>query len=183
MVDVRAVDAGDAEYAAGRYDGEPPVAFTDAVVVAARDAGVDHGVYVGCGNGRNSVPMTAAGLDLIGLDISATAICQLAERVPACRDRLVVGDLSALPDGETYLLVIAIQVLQHGTREQTHRFLAHTLDRVAAGGLFCVRVNAMGTDVFHAHEVAERDPVRGGHRRRVHADAAAASSGDAAAGR
>ncbi|MGH8899843.1 MAG: class I SAM-dependent methyltransferase [Egibacteraceae bacterium] len=158
VVDVKAADAWDAEYAAGRYDGEPPVALVNDVIVAARNAGVGHGVYVGCGNGRNYVPMTAAGLDLIGLDISTTAIRRLAERVPARQDRLVVGDLSALPHGETYPLVIAIQVLQHGTREQTHALLAHALGRVAAGGLFCVRVNAVGTDVLHAHEVVERDP-------------------------
>lgn len=157
-MDVKAANAWDAEYAAGRYDDEPPVAFVNDVVAAAENAGVSHGVYIGCGNGRNYVPMTAAGLDLIGLDISTTAISQLAERVPARHDRLVVGDLSALPDGETYPLVIAVQVLQHGTRAQTHAFLADALDRVAPAGLFCVRVNAVGTDVLHAHEVVERDP-------------------------
>jgi predicted TPR repeat methyltransferase len=128
-VNTRAADAWDAEYAAGRYDGEPPVAFVNDVIVAAKNAGVDHGVYIGCGNGRNYVPMTAAGLDLIGLDISATAISQLAERAPTRQDRLVVGDLSALPKDETYPLVIAIQVLQHGTREQAHGLLAEALDR------------------------------------------------------
>ncbi len=157
-MDTKAADAWDAEYAAGRYGDEPPVAFVDDVIMAAKDAGVDHGLYIGCGNGRNYVPMTVAGLDLIGLDISATAISQLAQRVSVCRDRLVVGDLSALAHGAVYPLVIAIQVLQHGTREQTHRFLAGALDRVASGGLFCVRANAVGTDVLHAHEVVERDP-------------------------
>lgn len=157
-VDVRAANAWDAEYAAGRYNDEPPVAFINNVIVAAKGVGVGHGVYIGCGNGRNYAPMTAAGLDLIGLDISATAISQLAERVPACKDRLVVGDLSALPDRQTYPLVIAIQVLQHGTRGQTHTFLADALDRVAPGGLFCVRVNAVGTDVRYSHKVIERDP-------------------------
>lgn len=157
-MDTKAADAWNAEYAAGRYDREPPVAFVGDIIAAAKDAGVDRGIYIGCGNGRNYVPMTAEGLDLIGLDISATAISQLAERVPERQDRLVVGDLSALPDGETSPLVIAIQVLQHGTREQAHGLLADALDRVAPGGLFCIRVNAVGTDVLHAHEVIEHDP-------------------------
>ncbi|MGH8887635.1 MAG: hypothetical protein ACRDYX_21185 [Egibacteraceae bacterium] len=37
VVDVKAADAWDAEYAAGRYDGEPPVAFVNDVIVAARN--------------------------------------------------------------------------------------------------------------------------------------------------
>ena len=47
--------------------------------------------------------------------------------------------------------------MQHGTRAQAHRLLAQSLDRVAAGGLYAIRVNAVGTDVHHVHEVAERD--------------------------
>ena len=149
--------AWDAEYAAGRYTREPPVTFVTDIVAAARAAGVDHGLYIGCGNGRNYVPLTAAGLDLTGLDISPTAIAQLAGRLPERRDRLVTGDLSALPAGQRFPLVVAIQVLQHGTRAQAHGLLADSLARVAAGGLCAIRVNAVGTDVHPAHEITERD--------------------------
>jgi hypothetical protein len=147
----------DREYAAGRYAGEPPVGFVDDIVAAARDAGVDSGLYIGCGNGRNYIPLTAAGLDLTGLDLSPMAIAQLAARSPERRDRLVTGDLSALPGGQRFPLVVAIQVLQHGTRARTHKLLADSLDRVAAGGLYAIRVNAVGTDVHLAHQVTERD--------------------------
>ena len=149
--------AWDAEYAAGRYTREPPVTFVTDIVAAARAAGVDHGLYIGCGNGRNYVPLNAAGLDLTGLDISPTAIAQLAGRLPERRDRLVTGDLSALPAGQRFPLVVAIQVLQHGTRAQAHGLLADSLARVAAGGLYAIRVNAVGTDVHPAHEITERD--------------------------
>ncbi len=153
-----AARAWDAEYAAGRYSGEPPVGFVDDIVLAAKYAGVDRGLYIGCGNGRNYVPLTEAGLDLVGLDISATAIAQLAARLPGRRDRLIAGDLSALAHGERFPLVVAIQVLQHGTREGSHGLLADSLSRAAVGGLFAVRVNAVGTDVDHAHDVTERHP-------------------------
>jgi hypothetical protein len=153
---VTAARAWDAEYAEGRYSGEPPVAFVDDIVLAAKYAGVDRGLYIGCGNGRNYGPLTEAGLDLVGLDISATAIAQLAARFPARRDQLIAGDLSALPAGERFPLVAAIQVLQHGTREEAHRLLADSFSRVATGGLFAVRVNAVGTDLHLAHEVTER---------------------------
>lgn len=60
------------------------------------------GLCVGCGNGRNYLPLVDGGLDLTGLDISAAAITQLTARAPDRRDRLVHGDLSALPAAVTY---------------------------------------------------------------------------------
>jgi SAM-dependent methyltransferase len=157
MVDDIAVRAWDAEYASGRYSGEPPVGFVEDIAAAAKEAGAGSGLYIGCGNGRNYIPLTEAGLDLTGLDISATAISQLAEQMPERRDRLVTGDLSALPAGQRFPLVVAIQVIQHGTRAQAHDLLARALAVVAPGGLFAIRVNAVGTDVHHQHEVTERD--------------------------
>lgn len=157
MADDIAVRAWDAEYASGRYSGEPPEGFTEDIVAAAKDAGTDRGLYIGCGNGRNYIPLTEAGLDLTGLDISATAISQLADRLPGRRDRLVTGDLSALPPGQRFPLVVAIQVMQHGTRAQAHALLDQALAVVAPCGLFAIRVNAVGTDVHHGHEVTERD--------------------------
>jgi hypothetical protein len=55
--------AWDAEYGAGRYRGEPPVALTEDILAAARAFGLTRGLYVGCGNGRNYLPLVAAGLD------------------------------------------------------------------------------------------------------------------------
>jgi SAM-dependent methyltransferase len=147
-----AAAAWDAEYRAGRYRDEPPVAFVGDIVAAARGlAGV--GVYVGCGNGRNYVPLVDAGVDLIGLDISRVAIDQLAQRVP--HRRLVHGGLDALPAGATYPIVVGIQVFQHGDRATTHTMLGQARERVAPGGLFCLRVNAVGTDLAHDHDVTE----------------------------
>jgi SAM-dependent methyltransferase len=157
MTDDIAARSWDAEYASGRYAGDPPVAFVEDILTAAKDAGISRGLYIGCGNGRNYIPLAEAGLDLTGLDISATAISQLAARFPGSRDRLVAGDLSALPAGQRFPLVAAIQVLQHGTRAEAHGLLAESLARVAPGGLFAIRVNATGTDVHHAHEVTERN--------------------------
>jgi len=154
--------AWDAEYAAGRYVDEPPVPFVRDILAAARSAGVDSGLYIGCGNGRNYLPLVAGGLDLTGLDVSSAAIDQLAARAPGRRDRLVRGDLAALPDGEVYPLVIGIQVFQHGDRAATHAHLRAAQHRLSPGGLFCLRVNAVGTDVWPAHEVTERGRGDGG---------------------
>jgi predicted TPR repeat methyltransferase len=150
--------AWDVEYGAGRYRDEPPVAFTADILAAAREHDLigRTGLYVGCGNGRNYLPLLAAGLDLTGLDISATAIAQLAERAPERGRRLIHGDLSALPKGERYPLVIGIQVFQHGDRAGAHAHIRAAQARLAPGGLFCLRVNAVSTDLDHAHDVIER---------------------------
>jgi SAM-dependent methyltransferase len=151
----------DAEYTAGRYAGEQPVAFVRDVLAVARQAMVTDGLYVGCGNGRNYLPLIDGGLDLTGLDISAAAITQLAARAPARRDRLVCGDLSALPAEAVYPLVIGIQVFQHGNRATAHAHIRAAQQRVSPGGLFCLRVNATGTDVWPRHKVTEHGPDGG----------------------
>jgi hypothetical protein len=153
--------AWDAEYGADRYRGEPPVAFTEDILAAARASGLSRGLYVGCGNGRNYLPLVAGGLNLTGLDISATAIAQLAVRAPGRRPDLVRGDLRALPPAATYPLVIGIQVFQHGDRARAHAHIRAAQARVAGGGLFCLRVNATGTDIWPGHEVTERHPDGG----------------------
>ncbi len=146
----------DAEFSKGRYVESAPIGFVDEIVAAAFAAGIDHGLYVGCGNGRNYRPLVAAGLDLIGLDVSPVAIRQLTARMPERASRLVTGDLSALPAGETYPLVVAIQVLHHGDREQSHRLLADTVARVGPGGMLAIGIETVGTDVYERHEVLER---------------------------
>jgi SAM-dependent methyltransferase len=156
-----AAAAWDAEYAAGRYTGERPVAFTSDILAAARQAGVTRGLYIGCGNGRNYLPLASGGLDLTGLDISAAAIAQLTARAPHRRDRLIHGGLSALPAGTAYQLVIGIQVFQHGDRAAAHAHIRAAQQRLTPGGLFCLRVNATATDVWPDHEVTECHPEGG----------------------
>ncbi|HEX2301148.1 MAG TPA: class I SAM-dependent methyltransferase [Pseudonocardiaceae bacterium] len=156
-----AASAWDAEYTHGRYRDEPPVDFVGDILAAAEGQGLRSGVYVGCGNGRNLLPMLDAGLDLTGLDISAEAIGQLRRRRPDRAEKLIVGDLAALPALARYELVIGIQVFQHGTREQAHQHLLAAAERVAAGGLLCVRVNATDTDIEYGHDRTEENPDSG----------------------
>lgn len=159
MTDRREDVAGawDREYAAGRYVGDPPVPFVREVLASAARAGLldTPGVYIGCGNGRNYVPLVEGGLDLVGLDASKAAIRQLATRVPERAPRLVHGDLTALPAGARYGVVVGIQVFQHGDRAACHRHVLAAQDLLAPRGLMAVRVNAVGTDIEFDHEVVE----------------------------
>jgi SAM-dependent methyltransferase len=145
----------DAEYACGRYAAEPPVAFTRDIIDTAAGLNLRHGLYIGCGNGRNLVPMLDAGLALTGLDISEQAVAQLRARRPG-QVPLVTGDLSAVSPSARFGLVIGIQVFQHGNRAQAHRHMAAAAAHVRPGGLLCVRVNAAGTDIRHDHERTEQ---------------------------
>jgi trans-aconitate methyltransferase len=153
-MNTRAAASWDAEYAAGRYRHEPPAGFARDIIDAAGPRNLGRGLYIGCGNGRNFIPMTEAGLDLIGLDISARAVAQLRQRRPGTAG-LIVGDLSAILPSARFGLVIGIQVFQHGRRDQAHRHLTGAAARVAPGGLLCVRVNATETDIRHQHERTE----------------------------
>ena len=107
--------------------------------------GVTRGLYIGCGNGRNYLPLVDGGLDLAGLDISSAAITQLAARAPDRRHRLICGNLSVLPAAAVYPLVIGIQVFQHGDGATVHAHIRAAQQRVSLGGLFCLRVNATAT--------------------------------------
>ena len=154
-----AAAAWDVEYAAGRYRDEQPLPFVGDILAAARAQRLlgEVGLYVGCGNGRNYLPLVRGGLDLVGLDVSATALAQLLAHAPERRARLIHGDLAALPAGATYPIVIGIQVFQHGDRATAHEHVRAAQRRLAPGGLFCLRVNAVGTDLEYGHELRERD--------------------------
>jgi SAM-dependent methyltransferase len=144
----------DAEYASGRYRDDPPVGFIRDIVSAAGSANLRRGLYIGCGNGRNLIPLSDAGLDLVGLDISWRAVAQLRGRRPGAA-RLAVGGIDALRPSAEFDLVIGIQVFQHGNRRQAHTHLTGAAAHVAPGGLLCVRVNAAGSDVRYRHERTE----------------------------
>jgi hypothetical protein len=155
--------AWDREYRRGRYRDQAPVPFVQDIIAAAGSMkqGSGLGLYVGCGNGRNYVPLVEAGLDLVGLDVSGEAIAQLRERLPERADRLVHADLRSLPLEPTFRIVIGIQVFQHGDRQEAHEHLARAQELLLPGGLFCLRVNAVGTNIWPEHEVVETFPDRG----------------------
>lgn len=89
--------------------------FVRDIIAAAGQRGLRHGLYVGCGSGRNLIPLPDAGLDLIGLDISRQAIAHLRDRRPDRAGQLISGDLGVLPLAARYDLVVGIQVFQHVT--------------------------------------------------------------------
>ncbi|MBI2206855.1 MAG: class I SAM-dependent methyltransferase [Candidatus Rokubacteria bacterium] len=154
----------DAEYRRGRYADDPPLPFVADIVSALADHPVARrgtGLYVGCGNGRNYLPLVDAGLRPIGLDVSPEALRQLIARRPGVALPLVCGDFRSLADRPALDYLVAIQVFQHGTAADAATYFRRTAALLRPGGLFFLRVNSAATDVLHAHSVIE---ARGGGR-------------------
>lgn len=159
MPDALAARRWDEEYRRGRYAGEAPLPFVRTIVQVVRGsglAGAALGLYVGCGNGRNFLPLVDAGLSLYGLDVSPEALRQLTARRPELSGRLLRGDFQTVePPGRLDYLV-AIQVFQHGTLADAARFFERVAALLAPGGLFFLRVNSASTQVIRRHAVLER---------------------------
>ena len=154
----------DAEYRRGRYDAEPPLPFVATILaaLAARPAlRAGEGLYVGCGNGRNFLPLADAGLALWGLDVSGEALRQLATRRPDRATRLRHGDFREQAPAGALAYLVALQVFQHGRRADARAYFERTRALLAPGGLFFLRVNSAATEVYHRHAVVERDDLGG----------------------
>ena len=120
---------------------------------------------LGCGTGRVSLPLSKAGVDLVGVDRSEAMLARLRSRAKRARVgagiRLVRGDMRQLPfDGGAFKAVIApYGVLQSLLRD---RDLKATLDAVARilspGGTFGLD---LVPDVPNWQEYADRIQHRG----------------------
>lgn len=162
MPDALAARRWDEEYRRGRYAAEPPLPFAGTIVdVVRRQPAAREGVglYVGCGNGRNYLPLVDAGLNLYGLDVSPEALRQLAARRPELSPRLLSGDFRDFEPPAAFAYLIAVQVFQHGTLADVTAYFARVAALLAPRGLFFLRVNSAATQVVRRHTVIER----GGH--------------------
>ena len=112
------------------------------------------GLYVGCGNGRNYVMLSKAGLDITGLDVSAVGLRQIAEKEPWLAPRLACCDFLDYAGGP-FQYLISIQAFQHGTRTTAEAYFQKTARVLVPGGILFLRVNASDTDVLHPHRVTE----------------------------
>jgi len=151
-------DVWDKEYRGGRYAGESPVGFAGEVLAElARRPEIQHsrGLYVGCGNGRNYLKLAGADLDVIGLDVSAAGLEQIASKEPSLAHKLVQCDFLNYDNG-MFGYIVAIQSFQHGDAARTAEYFRRAAAMLDAGGLLFVRVNAADTDVGHPHRITER---------------------------
>jgi len=156
----------DDEYRNQRYLDEPPLPFVDRILDTLRaDASAWNGtgLYVGCGNGRNYLPLIDAGLVLFGLDVSAEAVTRLGRRRPALpASHLICDDFRTFQSPTArFDYLIAIQVFQHGGDADVAAYFARVAALLRPGGLFFLRVNAVSTQINHAHTVVDRKTSAG----------------------
>jgi len=154
----------DAEYRAGRYVNDNPLPFVDRIISVLKESGGDTsgiGLYVGCGNGRNLVPLAAAGLRLYGLDISSESLRQLAARSPRIAASMICGDFRSPPLVGPFEYLIAIQVLQHGLWADVEAYFTQAARLISPGGHLFVRVNSISTEISESHARIE-EGSRGG---------------------
>jgi len=154
----------DAEYRDGRYAAEPPLPFVDEIVSTLRahpTAFAGAGLYVGCGNGRNYLPLVDAGLNLAGLDVSRQALDQLAARRADLAPQLTCADFRDLELDAAFDYLIAIQVFQHGVGADAAAYFVKTRAALKPGGLFFLRVNSAATEIYFRHTIVDRNAFGG----------------------
>ena len=164
MDDALVASSWDEEYRRGRYAGEPPLPFVESICAALKArplAWAADGLYVGCGNGRNYLPLVDAGLSLYGVDVSAEALARLRERRATLAPRLIQADFRTFHPPCAFGYVVALQVFQHGDEGDAARYFARVAELLPAGGLFFLRVNSSSTEIYRAHTVLERSEAGG----------------------
>ncbi len=152
----------DAEYRTGRYVGEPPIPFVSKIAEVLRENETAHqgeGLYVGCGNGRNFLPLIDDGLRLVGLDLSREALNQISQQRPSLdSDQLICGDFLTFDTGRRkFNYLIALQVFQHGDGQRVKDYFIRVAQLLKPGGLFFLRVNSISTQIVRSHCVVERN--------------------------
>ncbi|MCX8213890.1 MAG: class I SAM-dependent methyltransferase [SAR202 cluster bacterium] len=154
-----ASESWDREYRQGRYRSEPLIPFVDHTIETLGrrpEVRMGRGLYIGCRNGRNYIPLCDAGLDLWGLDVAGEALEQLGSVRPDIAHRLIHLDLGDFEPDSLFDYVIAIQVFQHGPEATVRSMIARTTGLLKDGGLLFVRFNSASTEVYHPHEVIEK---------------------------
>ena len=159
-----AKDNWDKVYSSGhKYKDAPPLAFVGDIVKHVHNAGLAHGrgLYVGCGNGRNYLPLIDTGLDVIGLDISQLALQQLAEKNPKIQNKLVHSDFLSYQSETNFDYIISIQVFQHGNWSEVRRVFSKVNQLLKPGGLFLLRVKSVNMPTKDPHHIIEHSPWGG----------------------
>lgn len=154
----------DDEYRRGRYEEEPPLPLVQTILDTLqehREVWEGVGLYVGCGNGRNYLPLVDAGCDMYGLDVSGEALKRLSERRPDQASRLLCGDFRSFRSDVSFSYLIAIQVFQHAAEADVALYFDNVASLLRPGGLFFLRVNSATTEVYHRHTVVERNRFGG----------------------
>lgn len=146
-----------------KYLAEPPIEFVHTIVRQVKEYNLsdNRGLYIGCGNGRNYIPLVNKGLDILGLDISHIALNQLAEKRPDVSNTLVHSDFLGFNPNYVFSYIISIQVFQHGDWQQVQQLFKKVYNLLDSGGLFFLRVRSVNMVINHTYQIVEHTPYGG----------------------
>lgn len=145
------------EYENGRYANESSINFVSKIkaMLAKRQNISRVGLYIGCGNGRNYIPLVKCDLNILGIDISPVAIKQLSEKIPHLSEKLQCVDFVNYTSKELFDYIISIQVFQHGSKRQIKKYFEKSSQLLKPGGLLFLCVNSVSTEIYFNHVITE----------------------------
>lgn len=152
------------------YDFLQPHKDLDKVIQIFREREVDKILDVGCGAGRNLIPLVRQGFDVSGVDLAPEGIKRADDELEkeGLSANLAKADIfESLPyKDEFFDAVVSVQVLQHGMISQIKRGIAEIERVLAPEGLvfitLCGRYSQGGTRyclVKTARKIADRTYV------------------------
>ena len=129
------------------------------VVELAHETGARRAWDLGCGVGRHALALAAAGLAVVGSDVSPTALdrCRAALRERGLRAGLVLAGMAAAPFADaSFDLVVAYHVLYHGTAGAVAAALAEVRRTLRPGGhAYLTLISANDSKCQRFHRQAE----------------------------
>src|SRR5215475_5177959 len=107
----------------------------DGLTASRWDDEYRRGRYIGCGNGRNYLPLIDSGLRLYGLDVSEEALNGLTRERPDVTARVIHMDFRRFHSDRRFGYVVAIQVFQHGDGTAVRAYFERVTELLGPGGL------------------------------------------------
>jgi len=125
---------------AARYDDEPRGDEDDTVAFLAGLAEGRPACELAVGTGRIAIPLSAAGVEVCGVDLSQAMLDRLCQRPGGSALRVVQGDMTRdAPDGEFGLVYLVFNTIGNVLTQQGQvEVFRNAASRLAEGGVFVV---------------------------------------------
>ena len=137
----------------------PPLSFTDRIKrnVQHRFKEKGKGLYAGCGDGRNYIPLSQSGLDIIGLDISSEGLNRLARKNPKYAHQLICADFEKFEVNCLFDYIISIQFFHMAVEPKIISYVAKVAQLLKPSGLLFLRATSTGTQITTKHTITEQN--------------------------